>query len=115
MVTPTTGSIILIPFPFSDLSQSKLCPAVVLANAGKEDWILCQITSKPYADLQSIQLSDDDFANGSLKLINYARPGKLFTANSSLIISKVGDLKLETLKKIIDAVVNLLMNNLQNS
>jgi mRNA interferase MazF len=37
MVTPTTGSIILIPFPFSDLSQSKLRPAVVLANAGKED------------------------------------------------------------------------------
>jgi mRNA interferase MazF len=85
MVTPTTGSIILIPFPFSDLSQSKLRPAVVLANAGKEDWILCQITSKPYADLQSIKLSDDDFANDSLKLISYARPGKLFTANSSLI------------------------------
>lgn len=115
MVTPTTGSIILIPFPFSDLSQSKLRPAVVLANAGKEDWILCQITSKSYADLQSIKLSDDDFANGSLRLISYARPGKLFTANNSLIISKVGDLKPEILKKIIDAVVNLLMNNLQNS
>ena len=87
----------------------------MLANAGKEDWILCQITSKSYADLKSIKLSDDDFANGSLRLISYARPGKLFTANSSLIISKVGDLKLETLKTIIDAVVNLLMNNLQNS
>jgi len=108
MVAPTTGSIILIPFPFSDLSQSKLRPVVVLANAGKKDWILCQITSKSYADLQSIKLTDDDFANGSLKLVSYARPGKLFTANSSLIVSKVGKLKQEKLLEIINAVVSLL-------
>lgn len=115
MVTPTTGSIILIPFPYSDLSQSKLRPAVVLANAGKEDWILCQITSKSYADLQSIKLSDDDFANGSLKLVSYARPGKLFTANSSLVVSKVGELKQEKFQKIINAVVSLLINDVKNS
>ncbi len=114
MVTPTTGSIILIPFPFSDLSQSKLRPAVVLANAGKEDWILCQITSKSYADLQSIKLTDDDFANGSLKLVSYARPGKLFTANSSLIVSKVGELKQEKFQKIINTVVSLLINGVKN-
>lgn len=108
MVAPTIGSIILIPFPFSDLSQSKLRPAVVLANAGKEDWILCQITSKSYADLQSIKLTEDDFANGSLKLVSYARPGKLFTANSSLIVSKVGELKQEKLLEIINAVISLL-------
>jgi mRNA interferase MazF len=115
MVTPTTSSIILIPFPFSDLSQSKLRPAVVLANAGKEDWILCQITSKSYADLQSIKLTDDDFANGSLKLVSYARPGKLFTANSSLIVSKVGELKQEKFQKIINVVVSLLINEIKNS
>ena len=115
MVTPTTGSIILIPFPFSDLSQSKLRPAVVLANSGKEDWILCQITSKFYADLQAIKLTDDDFANGSLKLVSYARPGKLFTANSSLIASKIGELKQEKFQKIINAVVNLLINDVKNS
>ena len=83
MVAPTTGSIILIPFPFSDLSQSKLRPAVVLANAGKEDWILCQITSKSYADLQSIKLTDNDFANGSLKLVSYARPCLLYTSDAA--------------------------------
>ncbi|MGB7413631.1 MAG: hypothetical protein WA902_05430 [Thermosynechococcaceae cyanobacterium] len=43
MVTPTTGAVVLIPFPFSDLSDSKLRPAVVLAAAGKGDWVLCQI------------------------------------------------------------------------
>ena len=50
MGTPTAGSVVLIPFPFSDLSQSKRRPAVVLADAGRGDWILCQVTSKPYSD-----------------------------------------------------------------
>ena len=48
MVTPSTGAVVLLPFPFSDLSRSKLRPAVILADAGRDDWILCQITSNPY-------------------------------------------------------------------
>lgn len=33
MVTPSAGGIVLVPFPFSDLSQAKLRPAAVLADA----------------------------------------------------------------------------------
>jgi mRNA interferase MazF len=47
MESLAAGSVTLIPFPFSDLSQSKIRPALVLANAERGDWILCQITSKP--------------------------------------------------------------------
>ena len=36
--------------PFSDLSQSKVRPVVCLADAGRGDWVLCQITSSPYGD-----------------------------------------------------------------
>ena len=35
MVSPLVGSIVLVPFPFSDLSQSKLRPAVVVGDAGR--------------------------------------------------------------------------------
>ena len=45
------GEVVLVRFPFSDLSSSKLRPAVILAAAGRQDWILCQITSNAYADL----------------------------------------------------------------
>lgn len=41
MVAPAAGVIVLVRFPFSDLSQTKLRPAVVLADAGHGDWILC--------------------------------------------------------------------------
>ena len=56
MVAFAKGSVVLVPFPFSDLSQSKLRPAVVLADAGRGDWILCQMTSKSYADPRAVQL-----------------------------------------------------------
>lgn len=113
MVTPSAGSVILIPFPFSDLSQSKLRPAVALADAGKGDWVLCQITSKPYSDPLAVELNSSSFQLGSLHLISYARPGKLFTANQGLMLRQVGVLKDDALKQIIDAVVDLLRQGLK--
>lgn len=81
MVTLTAGAVILVPFPFSDLLQAKLRPAIVLADVGRDDWILCQITSNLYGDLRALPLTDSDFATGSLHVTSYARPGKVFTAH----------------------------------
>jgi len=112
MVTPTVGSVILIPF--SDLSQAKLRPAVVLANAGRGDWILCQITSNPYGDNKAIALTNSDFISGSLQVNSYARPGKLFTANQSLVVSRVGLLNNTRLREIFDKVIDIFQKNLPN-
>ena len=49
MVPTQPGVVVLVRFPFSDLSSSKLRPAVALATAGGVDWILCQVTSNLYA------------------------------------------------------------------
>ena len=88
MVAPAAGKVVLVPFPFSDLSQSKLRPAIVLADAGRQDWILCQVTSKPYGDTRAILLNDSGFESGSLRVESYMRPGKLFTAHQTLIVSE---------------------------
>ena len=108
MVTPTVGAVVLIPFPFSDLSQSKLRPAVVLANAGRDDWVLCQVTSNPYGDDHAVTLRNADFESGSLRVTSYARPGKLFTANLDLIVRQVGTLNKDRLSQVIDSIVTLL-------
>jgi len=105
MGTPAAGAVVLVRFPFSDLSQAKLRPAVVLAAAERGDWILCQVTSKPYADARAVELTDADFEHGSLRVVSYARPGKLFTAQESLFVSDVGMLRAESLRKITDEVV----------
>ncbi len=111
MGTPTAGSVVLVRFPFSDLSRTKRRPAVVLADAGRGDWILCQVTSKPYSDTQAIKLDDSSFSAGSLRVLSYVRPGKLFTANQDLIVSEVAILKSPSLKQVVDAVVDLLRSS----
>ncbi len=108
MVIPTAGAVVLVPFPFSDLSQTKLRPAVVLADAGKGDWILCQITSNPYGDAMAVPLTKNSFHSGSLHVTSYARSGKLFTANTALMVAQVGILKNDSFKEIIEAVVEML-------
>ena len=86
MVTPAVGEVVLVRFPFSDLSQSKLRPAVCLADAGRGDWVLCQITSNAYGDSRAIW----------------------FTAHERLIAKSVGKLRDDTLGRVVDAVVALL-------
>jgi len=83
-------------------------PAVVLADAGRDDWILCQITSNPYGDENALVVSEKDFQSGALRVTSYARPGKLFTANASLIVESVGELKMATVKRMIESVVAIL-------
>lgn len=82
---------------------------------GPGDWILCQVTSNPYGDVHAIEITDDNFDSGSLRVISYARPGKLFTANQDLVVSHVAILNAASLKTIIEAVIDILRNGLTTS
>lgn len=112
MGSPSARAVVLVWFPFSDLSQSKLRPAVLLADAGRDDSILCQITSNPYGDPQAIELVSENFAEGSLNRVSYARPGKLFTAHRSLMAAQAGILQADKFNQIIEAVVTILRGGL---
>lgn len=107
MGTPAIASVVLIPFPFSDLSASKLRPAVVLADAEKGDWIICMITSNPYADARAVQLKASDFVEGGLSRESYVRPARLVTLNQTLMTREVGKLRGDIFDRIVDAVVKL--------
>lgn len=102
-----TRQVILLPFPFSDLSASKLRPALLLAAAGKGDWLLCQITSNPYADPRAVTLAEVDFADGGLQRVSHARASKLFTAHESLFQRAVGQLTAERHAQVVEAVVEM--------
>lgn len=105
MEAPSKSGIVLVRFPVSDLSRSKLRPAVVLADAGRGDHVICQVTSKPYGDPSAVVLDNTALASGSLRVTSYARPGKLFTASSDLVTELVGVLTDEARGRIVDAVV----------
>jgi mRNA interferase MazF len=100
------------PFPFSKLATSKLRPAVVLADAGRGDWILCQVTSNPYGDARAVELTEHSFSSKSLRCTSYSRPGKLFTASRELMVSQVGILRASAFETIIEAVITIFRDSL---
>ena len=102
------AQVALLPFPFSDLSRNKLRPAILLAGASREDWIVCQITSNPFGDNRSFPLTPAHFSVGTLRHISYVRPGKVFTAHESLIAGVIGTLTPEMLTTVRDTVIAIL-------
>lgn len=108
MGPPAIGDVVLILFPYSDLSQAKRRPALVIADVGMGDFVLCQITSKSYADRLAIPLLQSDFAEGGLKRESFARIGKLFTANSSIVSGVAGRLNPVKMSEVLDGLVDIL-------
>jgi len=111
MATFTNGSVVLVSFPFSDLSHAKLRPAVVLAKVSHGDLILCQITSNPYSDSTAIKLTAAQFLNGFLERESFVRPGKLFTANEKIIVREIGILLEECRQTIVKHIIELLTSS----
>lgn len=101
------GDVIVLPFPFSDLSLTKKRPALIITVLEGDDLILCQITSKA-KDKYSILLKDSDFKKGKLKVISNIRPNRLFTADKSIILYRIGSLKTDKIKEIIERICNIL-------
>ena len=105
------GSVVFVHFPFSDLSGTKKRPALVLAILPRGDIILCQITSKAYADSNAIELRQQDFMQGQLIQLSYIRPSKIFTANVSIVDSVIA----QTCPRIHQETVNYIERILRNS
>ncbi len=99
------GEVVVIPFPFSDLSQSKRRPALVIARSGPEDFILCQITSKAVRDGLEVTIEDTDFREGSLKQSSNVRPNRLFTAAASLILYRAGALNDNAMERVTNRLI----------
>lgn len=100
--------IVVIPFPFSDLSGSKRRPALIIADWGAEDIILCQITSKTKFDGYQVDLSASDFETGNLPIESNIRPNKLFTAQRSIIISAAGKITSAKYDDVVKKIISLI-------
>jgi mRNA interferase MazF len=102
------GDVVVVPFPFSDLSQSKRRPALVISKLEGDDLILCQIASQFIKDNYAIPLDDKDFETSSLKQLSNIRPNRIFTADSHIVLYRVGNLKTEKLNEVIEGVVEII-------
>ena len=102
------GDVVVVPFPFSDLTCAKRRPALVLANLEGDDLILCQITSRKVTDKYACPIGDRDFAEGGLRQESNIRPNRIFTADRRIVLYKVGRLRPGKIREAIEKVVSIL-------
>ena len=102
------GDVVVVPFPFSDLTQAKRRPALVISTLEGDDLILCQITSQSIRDNYSIPLVEQDFKTGSLKQPSNVRPNRIFTADRHIVLYRAGSLKQNKLNEIIEKVIEII-------
>ena len=102
------GDVVVLNFPFSDLSQTKRRPALVIAPLKGDDVILCQITSKARADEYSIPLDDVDYVSGGLNQSSWIRPNRLFTADEGIIVYRAGRVGAAKLSDVVDRLIAII-------
>jgi len=84
------GDLLLVPFPFSDLSATKRRPVLALtAPDSYGDFIALPVTSRPQPD-SAIALSATDLVRGSLPVASFIRIDRIVTLNASLVIKSFG-------------------------
>ena len=103
--------IFLIKFPFTDLSNYKLRPALVISNwsFNKNDnimliWIYLNRWLKDY----SMEIDQDDLKEWKMKKQSYFRFQNIFSLDKNLVERKVAELKNKQLDKIKDKFCDFL-------
>jgi hypothetical protein len=88
------GQVVILPFPFSDLTERKYRPALVLAAAGRGDWILCHITSNAYGDRRARVRANE-------------AESRTLAQTRDLLLSKLmsGDIRLRDAERAVEAVL----------
>ena len=99
------GDLVLVPFPFTDLSSVKRRPGVVVSptpfHRHQEDVVLVAVTFQiPQAVSEfELPLTQKDMAIGTLPRQSVIRLTKLFTVHQRLIVKRVGRLRGEALER----------------
>ncbi|HDR50129.1 MAG TPA: type II toxin-antitoxin system PemK/MazF family toxin [Mariniphaga anaerophila] len=106
------GDIVIIAFPFTDLSNTRKRPALIISNDkvnNTGDYLMVQITSKMRNDSLSFPLSKPNFVNSKeLPLQSCIRLHKIFLLNESLIISRNTAVNERFLDLVIEKITELI-------
>ncbi|NEU76449.1 type II toxin-antitoxin system PemK/MazF family toxin [Hassallia byssoidea VB512170] len=103
------GDIVLVQFPFTDLSQTKLRPAVVLLeNTSLNEVTLCFISSQNIENISSeefiLSTSDAEFIETGLRVASKVRVTRIVTLQRQLIIRRLGKLGVKQIQ-ILNAIM----------
>lgn len=101
---PERGDLLLIPFPFSDLSASKRRPVLALTTPdGYGDFIALPVTSRPQTE-HGLSIATNDLASGSLPAPSWIRTNRIVTLTVSLVMKTVGRFYPHAVEAAVDEV-----------
>ena len=104
--------IVLIPFPYSDLTLSKKRPALIISNEKinkMQDRICCLITTKPHKN--DLKINDDYFEEGTLPFKSFIKPHRIFTIQENIIIKRLCKINNTLHKLVVDKINEYIKSN----
>jgi len=104
--------IILIPFPYSDLTGSKQRPALIISNEKinkNQDRICCLITTNPHRE--DLEITRSSFKLGNLPFKSFVKPHRIFIINEDIIIKKLCTINDEFHDKVIKKINEYIFRN----
>lgn len=98
------GEIVLVPFPFTDLSARKTRPALVMTtrryNDDRKDVVLCGITSNLANAARSVLLAQEDLESGVLPKPSRVKVDKIVTLQQSIVRKRLGRVKSSAMAQV---------------
>ncbi len=101
------GDVVLVRFPFTDLSTTKLRPAVVLATHGDDLAIVGIFTGFPHPPRETwVLLSSQDpaFSQTGLRTSSVIKAERIAVIEQSVVVRKLGSLPRSQIEKVKKAV-----------
>lgn len=108
------GDIVLVPFPFTDLTGAKQRPALVISsdtfNSSRDDILIAAITSQIPSNLKPDEflISANELAAGGLPKPSIVKLLKLVSLHQRLVVRRIGQLPEPTSAKILEHIKKLL-------
>lgn len=98
------GDILIVPFPFSDLTSVRQRPVIIVSktedNEKTDDVITCGITSNLKDSKYSILIDNEDLESGRIPKKSRIKVNKIFTLEKKIVKKKVGKVKISILDRV---------------
>lgn len=102
------GDLVLVPFPFTDLSSSKKRPALLMTRPDRDgDFIAAAVTSQSGHEA-SVTLEQAQMAHGQLPKSSWVRADKLYTLHSSLVVKHMGRVQSQVVRDTLSVLCPVL-------
>lgn len=105
MARYSQGDIVLLPYPYTDLSDTKQRPVVIISkdSINKQNFIVAKITSVIRNDQFSFPIEPTDI-DTQLRRSSEVRTNEIFTVHKSLIIKTLASFKKAALRQLTDKI-----------